>query len=192
LLAYHHLACTDLGPLSSMAHGSQCIISTVMHSLTTQSLEKVLWAPSSFRSYLPRRRIIRCREKILLVCAFDETRNEYHDSNGTDCVVQMITKLRELSDRCIAEMRTNQGMTFTREDKINFKDAETCYLCEGEFTEKNWKVRDHDHRTGHYRTGMPQQMLHLTFHKQISARLLSQSQGLRQSSHLTASGGYSG
>jgi hypothetical protein len=59
---HYHLARTDLGPLYSMAHGTQCIISTVMHSLTTQSLEKVLWAPSSFRSYLPRRRIIRRRE----------------------------------------------------------------------------------------------------------------------------------
>jgi hypothetical protein len=42
-------------------------------------------------------------------------------------------------------------MTFTREDKIDFKDAETCYLCNGDFTETNWKVKDHDHRTGQYR-----------------------------------------
>jgi hypothetical protein len=85
------------------------------------------------------------------VCTFDETRNDYHDFNGTDCVVQMITKSRELSDRCIAEMRTNREMTLTREDKIDFKEAETGYLCNGEFTETNWKVRDHDHRTGQYR-----------------------------------------
>jgi hypothetical protein len=88
---------------------------------------------------------------IHLVCTFDETRNEYHQFNGADCVVEMIKKLRELSERCIEELRENQEMVLTREDKINFKDAETCYLCEGEFTEKNWKVRDHDHRTGHYR-----------------------------------------
>jgi hypothetical protein len=48
-------------------------------------------------------------------------------------------------------MRINQEMILTREDKINFKGATTCYLCNGDFTEANWKVRDHDHRTGHYR-----------------------------------------
>jgi hypothetical protein len=88
---------------------------------------------------------------IHLVCTYDETRNEYHEFNGTDCVVQMIKKMLELSERCIAEMRTNQEMILTIEEKINFKDAETCYLCDGEFTERNWKVRDHDHRTGNYR-----------------------------------------
>jgi hypothetical protein len=42
-------------------------------------------------------------------------------------------------------------MNLTREDKKDFKDAKTCYLCNGEFTDKNWRVRDHDHRTGRYR-----------------------------------------
>ena len=32
---------------------------------------------------------------IHLVCTYDETRNEYHDFNGTDCVVEMIKKLRK-------------------------------------------------------------------------------------------------
>jgi hypothetical protein len=88
---------------------------------------------------------------IHLVCTYDETRNEYHQFNGADCVVEMIKKLRALSERCIAEMRANQEMNLTREDNKDFKHATTCYLCNGEFTDKNWRVRDHDHRTGRYR-----------------------------------------
>ena len=48
-------------------------------------------------------------------------------------------------------MRANTEMTLTREDKKCFKDATTCYICDGGFTERNYKVRDHDHRTGQYR-----------------------------------------
>ena len=88
---------------------------------------------------------------IHLVCTYDETRNEYHTFNGPDCVVEMIKKLRIISERCIAEMRTNQEMVLTREDKKEFKDAQTCYLCNEAYTDTNYKVRDHDHRTGQYR-----------------------------------------
>jgi hypothetical protein len=88
---------------------------------------------------------------IHLVCTYDETRNEYHEFTGADCVGEMIKTSRELSDRCIAEMRTNPEMILTREDKKDFKVAETCYLCNGDFSDANYKVRDHDHRMGQYR-----------------------------------------
>jgi hypothetical protein len=42
-------------------------------------------------------------------------------------------------------------MTISREDKKQFKDATTCYICNGTYTAKNYKVRDHDHSTGRYR-----------------------------------------
>ena len=86
-----------------------------------------------------------------LVCTFDNTRNEYHKFKGQDCAVQMITKLMEISDTCIEEMRTNCAMTLSKEDKKDFHNAQTCYLCNGEYTKTNYKVRDHDHRTGEYR-----------------------------------------
>jgi hypothetical protein len=84
---------------------------------------------------------------IHLVCTFDEARNEYHKFNGDDCAVQTIKKLTTNSDRCITEMRTNQAMKLSREDKKNFNEAQTCYG----FTETKYKVRDHDQRTGQYR-----------------------------------------
>jgi hypothetical protein len=38
-------------------------------------------------------------------------------------VVQLITKLRELSERCVADMRINQEMTISREDKKQVIDS---------------------------------------------------------------------
>jgi hypothetical protein len=86
-----------------------------------------------------------------LVCTFDNTRNEYHKFNGEDCAVQMIKTSNEIAERCIADMRTNKAMTLSKEDQKDFQNAQTCYLCDGGFTESNYKVRDHDHRTGQYR-----------------------------------------
>ena len=40
---------------------------------------------------------------IHLVCTFDETRNEYHEFNGIDCVVHIIKKLREISEVSILD-----------------------------------------------------------------------------------------
>jgi hypothetical protein len=48
-------------------------------------------------------------------------------------------------------MRINQDMRISSEDTKQFKAAKCCYICNGDFTEKNYKVRDHDHRTGRYR-----------------------------------------
>ena len=73
---------------------------------------------------------------IHLVCTFDEARNEYHEFNGTDCVVQILKKLQELSDMCIAEMRINQQMILTREGKTNFNKSKTCYICNAEHTQR--------------------------------------------------------
>ena len=42
-------------------------------------------------------------------------------------------------------------MIISKQDKHNFIDADTCYICNGEFTTTNYKVRDHCHRTGNYR-----------------------------------------
>ena len=39
----------------------------------------------------------------------------------------------------------------TPEDEQLFKCAKCCSICGGEFTAKNYKVRDHDHRIGKFR-----------------------------------------
>ena len=63
----------------------------------------------------------------------------------------MIEKLMEIGERCTDEMRQNQNMTLSKEDTMDVHNASCCYLCDEQFTESNFKVRDHDHRTGNQR-----------------------------------------
>ncbi|XP_064625932.1 uncharacterized protein LOC135486764 [Lineus longissimus] len=42
-------------------------------------------------------------------------------------------------------------LALTQEQKVKHKTAKTCYACHKVFTEKNYKVRDHNHFNGKYR-----------------------------------------
>jgi len=42
-------------------------------------------------------------------------------------------------------------MHFSAEEDTIRKEATQCVLCNGDFTDENHKVRDHNHRTGKYR-----------------------------------------
>jgi hypothetical protein len=45
----------------------------------------------------------------------------------------------------------NTPMALSYNDSIAHSNARNCYICNKYFNEKNYKVRDHDHVTGHYR-----------------------------------------
>jgi hypothetical protein len=48
-------------------------------------------------------------------------------------------------------MRKQTEIVMSRKDMDIFRCMEQCYICNGEFTKSNYKVRDHCHRTGEYR-----------------------------------------
>jgi len=85
------------------------------------------------------------------ICTFDSSRNQLYTFRGPNCLEEMVKKLTELSDECIEEMKENKRMRMTSTDRINHEQANSCYLCGEGFTEANYKVRDHDHRTGEYK-----------------------------------------
>jgi hypothetical protein len=85
------------------------------------------------------------------ICTFDSSRNQLYTFRGSNCLEEMVKKLTELSDKCIEEMKENKRMRMTHDDSICYKNANCCYICGDAFTEANYKVRDHDHRTGEYR-----------------------------------------
>ncbi len=85
------------------------------------------------------------------LCTFDDTRNKYYEFKGDDCTTEMILKLKEIAKDCIAEMRKNTEMYLTKENEASHIEAKQCMLCNEDFTTSNWKVRDHDHRTGESR-----------------------------------------
>jgi hypothetical protein len=87
------------------------------------------------------------------VCTFDNSRNQIKTFTGENCIVEMIIELFQLAATCINEMRENEKMKLSKEDRINFHNADSCYLCGACFDESKalCKVIDHDHRTGKYR-----------------------------------------
>ena len=85
------------------------------------------------------------------VCTYDSSKNKMWYSTDPGCIEQMVMSLYQLSQECILEMRKNQEMEMTREDKNIFFKAKNCCVCGGEFKDDKDKVRDHDHRTGKFR-----------------------------------------
>ena len=66
----------------------------------------------------------------------------------------MIEALYKLANKCIQEMRVNQPVILTEDDKDDYKNATCCHICQGEFKKKHDKkciVLDHVHRTRTYR-----------------------------------------
>ena len=65
----------------------------------------------------------------------------------------MINQLYEIANECIEEMRENKRMIMTLEDGHRHVRDNICHICNEEIykCKENYKVRDHDHRTGAYR-----------------------------------------
>ena len=86
------------------------------------------------------------------VCTYDSSKNKLWSNSGPDCLKLLVLELHDLADKCIAEMKVNLDIEMTKADKNNFYNAKECCVCGGCFDDaKNYKVRDHDHRTGKYR-----------------------------------------
>lgn len=88
---------------------------------------------------------------IYLVCEYDETQNKMYNFYGENCIYDMVLMLYKLAEECILKMRENCEMELSDTDKINFCKSKKCHICNCGFSDKDIKVRDHDHRTGKYR-----------------------------------------
>ena len=88
---------------------------------------------------------------IYLVCTYDSSKNRLWHYVGEDCVEQMLLELNRMAEECIADMRSNERMKFTCEDKNRFYNATHCHICKERFIKGDKRVRDHDHKTGQFR-----------------------------------------
>ena len=50
-----------------------------------------------------------------------------------------------------ADLKDIRPLVMTNENWTVYNTADTCWVCGGEFHEKDWKVKDHDHITGEFR-----------------------------------------
>ena len=83
-----------------------------------------------------------------VVCTFDSSRNKLYEFIGENCVIELSNTLQTLADDCSTAMKKHTDVVMSNHDKYTFIYADSCYVCNGEFTKTNYKVRDHCHRTG--------------------------------------------
>lgn len=84
------------------------------------------------------------------------------ESKDINVAEHFIDRLLEEADEVTAIMKNIIPMNLTDTQKQEHKAADTCYLCEKGYHEKDWKVRDHDHLTGEYR-GAAHNSCHLRY-----------------------------
>ena len=85
------------------------------------------------------------------MCSYDPSTHRIWHSVGENRGKEMLIELDKLAAECTEEMRINQEMEMTRDDKRDFYNSKKCQICNCEFKEGDAMVRDHDHRTGRYR-----------------------------------------
>ena len=119
----------------------KAIHSTQQNSKKSYTEKKVLHKPISFCYYVK--------------CSFDDKfskKVEYTATSEDEDVAQIFVNKLEKEVKSIYRDHPKKTMTFTKKDKLYYKYAEKCWLCDKGFTdEKDRKVRDHCHYTGKYR-----------------------------------------
>jgi hypothetical protein len=70
---------------------------------------------------------------------------------GEDITKKFVDMLEEEVHNIYNRFKTEKPIKMSPEDTTNHENAIECYVCNGEFTAENHKVRDHCHYTGTYR-----------------------------------------
>jgi hypothetical protein len=70
---------------------------------------------------------------------------------GEDITKKFVDLLEEETRDIYIKFKFKEPVKMTPRDTKNYEEATTCYVCEEEFTLKDYKVNDHCHYTGKYR-----------------------------------------
>ena len=87
-------------------------------------------------------------------CSFDESKDKLNCSRKDDCMNKFCTDLREHVTKIISYEKKKM-IPLTTKEKIYHNKPKICYVCKKEFNnndKKNYKVRNHCHYTGKYRS----------------------------------------
>ena len=84
-------------------------------------------------------------------CSFDKTENKLDYYRGKDCMKKFCKYLRTHATKII-NYEKEKMILLTIKEKIHHSEQKICYICKKEFDKKNYKVRDHCHYTGKYRS----------------------------------------
>lgn len=89
-----------------------------------------------------------------VMCSFDDKFSkvvEFTALSNEDDVAQKFADSLEQEVRSIYKSHPKKEMIFTKATNAIYKKYKTCWMCDGEFTDKDPKVRDHCHYTGKFR-----------------------------------------
>lgn len=67
---------------------------------------------------------------IYLVCTHDESKNKKYEFYGENCIYDMVVKLNEIAEECIAKTRENCEMEVSKSDENDFKFSKKCHICD--------------------------------------------------------------
>ena len=87
-------------------------------------------------------------------CSFDKAKNKLDYYRGKDCMKKFCKDLRTRATKII-NYEKKKMIPLTIKEKIHYNEQEICYICKKESDKndkKNYKVRDHCHYTGKYRS----------------------------------------
>ena len=83
-------------------------------------------------------------------CDVDEY-SKFKIYEGENASKTFVEYLISESKRIYELLQINEPMNLTSEEKISHQNSDRCYVCKREYTENDFKVRDHNHLTGEYR-----------------------------------------
>ena len=96
-------------------------------------------------------------------CSFDTSKNKLNYYRGEDCMKRFCKDLKEHAKKII-NCEKKDLIPLTKEEKEDYNNQKVCYICKKEFIasdtvqssslegNKHYKVRDHCHYTGKYRS----------------------------------------
>ena len=87
-------------------------------------------------------------------CSFDKSKNKLDYYRGKDCMKKFCKDFREHATKII-NYKNKKMIPLTIKEKIHYNEQEIRYICKKEFDksdQKNYKVRDHCHYTGKYKS----------------------------------------
>src|SRR5277367_5010915 len=95
-----------------------------------------------------------CSYGYKIVCCYDDKYSQpyksYRGQNAACKFLEAIFEEEKNIDKYLREFSFTK-MNLTQDDWKNYDNAKICYVCKGEFSDENKKVRDHCHVTGKYR-----------------------------------------
>ena len=89
-----------------------------------------------------------------VVCCYDDKYSQpLKIYRGEKAVYTFLEYMLDEVKYCkkIVKQQFNKPLKMTKDDDIEFKKADECYICSKKYTDKDIKVRDHCHITGKYR-----------------------------------------